>query len=72
MSVPSPYPQFDCLFGVYLNQDCAYWGETLEEVVGSYKKDGSPEEINALLSDPSSCWTEVRGRGEVGGQVAVD
>ncbi|MCC8391202.1 hypothetical protein LJ656_01260 [Paraburkholderia sp. MMS20-SJTR3] len=43
------YPQFDTLFGAYLNQDSDMWGDTLAEVVVCFKKDSTPRQLEATL-----------------------
>ncbi|MGF6479455.1 contact-dependent growth inhibition system immunity protein [Paraburkholderia sp. JPY419] len=47
----SAYPEFHVLFGAYLNQDSEYWGETVDEIVSCFKRDSSPEEIQATLAE---------------------
>ena len=50
--MPSPrYPEFDQLFGAYLNQDYDLWGDTLDAVVGCYVRDSNPADLQALLRD---------------------
>ncbi|MBB5510307.1 contact-dependent growth inhibition system immunity protein [Paraburkholderia atlantica] len=43
------YPELNQLFGVYLNEDCSYWGSTIEAIVGCYKRDSSTESIKGIL-----------------------
>ncbi|MCC8391208.1 hypothetical protein LJ656_01290 [Paraburkholderia sp. MMS20-SJTR3] len=43
------YRQFYTLFGAYLNQDSDMWGDTLAEVVVSFKKDSTPRQLEATL-----------------------
>ncbi|MCC8396600.1 hypothetical protein LJ656_28835 [Paraburkholderia sp. MMS20-SJTR3] len=33
------YPKMYQLFGAYLNQDCKIWGDTIPEIISSYKRD---------------------------------
>ncbi|NML34699.1 contact-dependent growth inhibition system immunity protein [Paraburkholderia antibiotica] len=43
------YPELNQLFGVYLNEDCSYWGSTIEAIVSCYKKDSSRESVKNIL-----------------------
>ncbi|HLX02987.1 MAG TPA: contact-dependent growth inhibition system immunity protein [Trinickia sp.] len=45
------YPELNQLFGVYLNQDCRYWGKTIAEIINCYKRDSSAENIKAMLDE---------------------
>lgn len=51
MTRSDPYPEMDQLFGVYLNQDYSYWGDTIEKVVQRYKTDSPAEDITSLLKE---------------------
>jgi CdiI immunity protein len=43
------YPELNQLFGVYLSEDFSYWGSTIEEIVGCYKRDSSQECVKNIL-----------------------
>jgi|SRR5579863_1389849 len=52
------YPRMYSLFGAYLNQDFDLWGDSLEEIVGCFKRDSPPEcrreiidEINSFVAE---------------------
>jgi hypothetical protein len=47
---PPVYPQIDQLLHVYFGQDFDIWGNTIEEIVGCYKRD-SPVEFQQALRD---------------------
>ncbi|WP_368622524.1 contact-dependent growth inhibition system immunity protein [Paraburkholderia sp. BR13444] len=50
------YPELNQLFGVYLNEDCSYWGSTIEAIVGCYKGDRSTGSIKGILVEIESFW----------------
>ncbi|MFE8100301.1 contact-dependent growth inhibition system immunity protein [Brenneria goodwinii] len=45
------YQYLDHLMGAYLNQDYDLSGETIEEVVGCYLNNESPEHAQGLIND---------------------
>jgi len=49
MRLDPAYPQLNQLFGAYLNEDCAYWGTTIAEIVGCYIRDSSRKDIEEML-----------------------
>jgi hypothetical protein len=49
--VIAKYSELDQLFGVYLSQDYAYWGDTLEAVLASYMRDSPVADQQILLGD---------------------
>jgi hypothetical protein len=51
LSASLSYPELDQLFSVYLSQDYAYWGDTVEAVMASYMRDSTVENHQALLND---------------------
>jgi hypothetical protein len=48
---PPVYPQIDQLLHVYFGQDYDIWGNTIEEIVGCYKRDSPIEFQQALLDE---------------------
>jgi hypothetical protein len=46
------------LFGAYLNQDFDLWGDTLEEIVGCYKRDSLPEHHREIIGEIDLFVTE--------------
>jgi CdiI immunity protein len=49
MTSTDDYPELSQLFGVYLNQDYEYWGNTLEAVVSSYIGDSKLARVANLV-----------------------
>ncbi len=45
------YPHLDNLFGSYFHQDFDLFGNTLKEIVATYREDTSPEEQEQTLKD---------------------
>ncbi|MBC8731035.1 contact-dependent growth inhibition system immunity protein [Paraburkholderia sp. UCT2] len=43
------YPELNQLFGVYLNEDFSYWGNTIKVIVGCYRRDSSRESLRNIL-----------------------
>jgi hypothetical protein len=46
-----PYPELEQLFGAYLHQDYQLFGNTLEEVIESYRHDSSAEQVQHMLDE---------------------
>jgi hypothetical protein len=39
------------LFGAYLNQDYAFWGDSIERVVDCYRRDSTPHQVASLVEE---------------------
>src|SRR4051812_44972799 len=51
MTSESKYPELDQMFGAYFNQDFDLWGDTIEEIVASYKDGTSRQQREGLLEE---------------------
>ena len=51
---PPAYPEIDQLLHVYFGEDFDIWGNTIEELVGCYKRDSPIGDHQALLDEIAS------------------
>jgi hypothetical protein len=51
MTQDTKYPHLDNLIGGYLNQDYAYYADTLEGVIDAYIAEEGPEQVQRVRGD---------------------